>query len=60
MQISGKWIDFLVFQKKLQNLYPFWFYVVLNIAFLKKAKVQMGNSVNFGRFFLKKKFNYTI
>ena len=39
-------IDFLVFQKNiLQNLYLFWYYVVLNIAFLKENRVCMENSV---------------
>ena len=38
-------IDFLVFQKNiLQNLYLFWYYVVLNIAFLKENRVCMENS----------------
>ena len=44
---------FLVYQKKLlQNLNLFWFYVVLNIAFLKETKVCMENSVIFGCFYL--------
>ena len=58
IQLSGKHIDVLLFQKKnkkkLQNLYLFWFYVVLNIVFLKETKIHMENSVIFGRFFLKK------
>ena len=52
-------INFLVFQKKLlQNLHPFWFYVVLNIAFLKETKVCMENSVIFGRFLFFSNFPY--
>ena len=38
-------------KKLLQNLYLFWFYVVLNIVFLKETKIHMENSVIFGRFF---------
>ena len=40
----------------MQNLYPFWFYIFLNIAFFKETKVQMENSVIFGHFFKKQIF----
>ena len=60
MQISGKCIDFLGFQKKKKkkNLYPFWFYVILNIAFLKETKVHMEYSVIFGLLFLQEQTLY--
>ena len=48
---------FWFFKKTLQNLYPFWFYVVLNTAFLKETKVHMENTIILGWlffFFLKK------
>ena len=51
---------FFGFSKKiikiLQNLYLFWFYIILNIAFLKETWVHMENSVIFGHLFLKKQF----
>ena len=48
---------FWFFKKTLQNLYPFWFYVVLNTAFLKETKVHMENTIILGWlfFFFKKK-----
>ena len=50
---------FFGFSKKLlENLYPFLFYVVLNIAFLKETKVHMENSFIFGHFFEKTNFYY--
>ena len=58
IQISGEYIDLLcVFfiKRILHNIYPFWFYVVLNIAFLKEIKVHKENSVIFSRFLKKKK-----
>ena len=55
MQNSRKCIEFLVFQNKIYKIYIHSdFYVVLNIAFLKKTKGHMENSVNFGQFRKKK------
>ena len=44
--------NLLKYKFLLQNLYPFWFYLVLNITFLKETKVYMENPVIFGPFFL--------
>lgn len=39
---------FWIFKKTFQNLYPFWFYVLLNTAFLKETKVYMENTIILG------------